>query len=50
MTVVSGKLAIKLLGSDDRVDYGPNETFTVDANVKFQVKTDEQTAYLCLYR
>ena len=50
MTVVSGKLAVKLPGSNDWAEYGPNETFTVDANVKFQVKTDEQTAYLCLYR
>ena len=27
-----------------------NETFTVDANQKFKVKIDEETAYLCTYQ
>ena len=50
MTVVSGQLSVKLPGSDNWTDYNPNETFTVEADQKFQVKTEVQTAYLCLYR
>lgn len=50
MTVTSGKLTVMLPGSEKWKDYGPNETFTVDAGQKFKVKTEEQTAYLCLYR
>lgn len=50
MTVTSGKLSVMLPSSDQWKDYGPNETFTVDADQKFKVKTEEQTAYLCLYR
>ncbi len=50
MTVTSGKLAVKLPGSDEWVDYSPNQTFTVEADQKFQVKADGDTAYLCLYR
>ena len=50
MTVTTGKLTVKLPGADQWVDYGPNETFTVEANQKFQVKATEETSYLCLYR
>lgn len=50
MTVTTGKLTVKLPGTDQWVDYGPNETFTVAANQKFQVKATEETSYLCLYR
>ncbi|MHC4553514.1 MAG: pyrimidine/purine nucleoside phosphorylase [Planctomycetota bacterium] len=50
MTVVSGKLTVKLPGSQAWVDYDVNQMFTVEADQKFQVKTDVQTAYLCLYR
>ncbi len=50
MTVTSGKLTVLLPDSDEWKDYGPNETFTVQANQKFKVKVTRETSYLCLYR
>jgi purine/pyrimidine-nucleoside phosphorylase len=50
MTVVSGKLTIQLPGSNEWKTYKPGEAFTVDKNVKFKVKIDEPSAYLCLYK
>lgn len=49
MTVVSGALAVKLPGSDEFVTYDAGQSFTIDANQKFQVKVDVETAYLCTY-
>lgn len=49
MTVISGTLIVKLPGAADWRSYGPNETFFVAANEKFQLKVEEQTAYLCRY-
>jgi uncharacterized protein YaiE (UPF0345 family) len=50
MTVTSGKLTILLPGATEWEDFGPNKTFTVAADVKFKVKAEEPTSYLCLYR
>jgi len=50
MTVTSGKLTVKLPGTDEWKDFGANETFIVEANQKFQLKVAVDTAYLCLYR
>lgn len=50
MTVTSGKLAVMLPESEEWKDFGPNETFKVESGVKFQVKAEEPTSYLCLYR
>ncbi len=50
MTVTSGKLTVKLPGSDEWKDFKANETFIVEANQKFQLKVAEDTSYLCLYR
>lgn len=49
MTVVSGKLTIKLADSTEWKTYNAGETFTVEANSSFDVKVVVQTAYLCLY-
>lgn len=49
MTVVSGSLIVKLPGTSEWKTYTPNETFIVPANEKFQLKVEEQTAYLCRY-
>lgn len=49
MTVVSGKLTVKLPGEADWMDFPKGGTFTVAANSKFQLKVAEDTAYLCLY-
>ena len=50
MTVISGKLTVKLPGSEDWIDCGPNEAFTVEANQKFRLKVETDTAYLCIYK
>ncbi|MGA2533054.1 MAG: pyrimidine/purine nucleoside phosphorylase [Candidatus Aminicenantales bacterium] len=50
MTVITGKLTVKLPGSEDWKDYGPGASFTVDANKKMQLKVASDSSYLCLYR
>jgi len=49
MTVVSGALTVKLPDNDNWNTYAAGESFEVDANEKFQVKTLVETAYLCTY-
>jgi len=49
MTVISGKLTVQLPGEENWQDFITGETFTVAAQQKFQVKVQEQTAYLCRY-
>ena len=50
MTVTSGKMTVKLPDADDWKVFNENETFIVEANKKFQLKIDGDTAYRCLYR
>jgi uncharacterized protein YaiE (UPF0345 family) len=50
MTVTIGKLSVKLPGADDYRDFGPGETFTVEANQKFQVRVAEESSYICFYK
>lgn len=50
MTVVSGKLTVKLPGESEWKDYGPNQTFIVQKDKKFQLKVAVETAYLCVYK
>ena len=50
MTVTSGKLSAMLPGAAKWNDYSAGQSFTIAANQKFKVKTDEETSYLCLYR
>jgi len=49
MSVVSGKLAVKLPGETAWKDFPKGSTFTVPPASKFQLKVAEDTAYLCLY-
>ncbi len=49
MSVVSGRLTVKLPGAADWKDFPKGSTFTVAPNAKFQLKVAEDTAYLCLY-
>ena len=49
MTVISGKLTVKLPGESVWKDFPGNSTFTVPPESKFQLKVSEETAYLCLY-
>jgi len=50
MTVTSGKMQVKLPGSNDWQNYNAGETFRVAANQSFDVKMDSDTAYLCVYK
>ena len=50
MTVTSGKLTVKLPGETEWKDFVKGETFIVEANQKFQLQVEEETAYLCLYK
>ncbi len=50
MQVVSGRLTVKLPGQEGWKAFAPGQTFSVPANQKFQLKLDEESAYLCLYR
>ena len=49
MTVTSGSLTVLLPNSDNWQTFKPGETFTVEANQRFKVTADVETAYLCLY-
>lgn len=50
MTVTSGTLSIMLPDSSEWVEYGPNGAFTVQADKKFKVRTQQESSYLCLYQ
>ena len=50
MTLISGCMSVKLPGEDSWREININETFIVEADVKFQVKIAEECAYLCLYK
>lgn len=50
MTVVSGKLIVKLPGETEWKEFAKNETFIVIANAKFQLIVPEDSAYLCIYK
>lgn len=49
MTVVSGALTVKLPGSDEWQTFASGSNFEVTANEKFQLKVEQDTAYLCTY-
>ena len=50
MTVVSGKLLVKLADEIDWKEYEKFESFVVPKDSKFKVKAAEDTPYLCLYK
>lgn len=49
MTVVSGRLTVRLPGESAWKDYDAGATFTVAPDSKFRLKVAADTAYLCLY-
>ncbi len=49
MTVISGALTVLLPGTTDWQTFSSGQHFKVAANVKFQVKVNQDTAYLCTY-
>jgi len=50
MTVISGKLTVKLPNSDEWKVFEKNSTFIVKANCKFQLKVEQDSSYLCIYK
>jgi len=50
MTVTSGKLIVKLPGSNEWKEFKAFDSFNVPANSKFQLRVPEDSTYLCLYR
>ncbi|MDD3815347.1 MAG: pyrimidine/purine nucleoside phosphorylase [Desulfocapsaceae bacterium] len=50
MSVISGTMEVKLPGSEKWQTIMANESFEVAANVKFGVRLQVETAYLCLYK
>jgi len=50
MTVVSGAMDIKLPGEETWQTINAGGSFEVAANVKFGVRMQVETAYLCLYK
>ncbi len=50
MQVVSGKMTVKLPESSEWKTYQAGEIFEVAANKKFELKIEEDAAYLCTYK
>ena len=50
MTVITGKLVVKLPGASDWKTFGAGDSFIVEKNQKFQLKVEADSSYLCLYK
>lgn len=50
MTVVSGEMAVMMPGETAWKTYKAFETFRVEKDIKFKVKMEGDTAYLCHYK
>lgn len=49
MTVISGALSVLLPGASTWSTFSKGDSFTVEANEKFQLQVSVDTAYLCSY-
>lgn len=49
MTVVSGALTVQLPDADDWQTFAAGSSFEVAANQSFQLRVEQDTAYLCTY-
>jgi uncharacterized protein YaiE (UPF0345 family) len=49
MIVIEGEMEVKLPNQTEWKIFKAGESYTIDANKKFQVKVNLQTAYLCQY-
>ena len=49
VTVVSGCLEVKLPGKEAYESFPADKQFVVEANKVFQLRVEEQSAYLCTY-
>ncbi|WP_114937231.1 pyrimidine/purine nucleoside phosphorylase [Mucilaginibacter endophyticus] len=50
MTVIEGSLEALLPGQDNWQTFTGGQTFEIEANTSFKVKTEVQSSYLCTYR
>jgi len=50
MTVLAGSMEILMPGETQWREFRKFESFVVPANVKFGVKVNAETPYLCLYK
>jgi purine/pyrimidine-nucleoside phosphorylase len=50
VTVVAGELIVKLPDNSDWHSFKLGQSFTVEANKKFQLKVQQDSAYLCVYK
>ncbi len=50
MTIISGEMAVLLPGDKEWKTFKETETFIVDRDKKFGVKTTQDTSYKCLYK
>ena len=50
MHVITGKLTVKLPGSEQWEEFAAGTRFTVPANSRFNLRVEQDTAYLCEYR
>ncbi|MDX2505778.1 MAG: pyrimidine/purine nucleoside phosphorylase [Gammaproteobacteria bacterium] len=50
MTVTCGQMQVKLPGTDIWKTYNSGDTFRVEAGQSFEVKMEQDTAYLCVYK
>ncbi len=49
VTLITGKWQIKLPGEDEFREWKDGQTFTVPANAKFQLRVEQDSAYLCQF-
>lgn len=49
MKVVSGELKIKMPNDTDYKTYVVGEEFEVESGIKFSVKVEKESAYVCYY-
>jgi len=50
MKIISGSMQVKLPREGTYKKYGKDDIFVVDANLKFRLIVDVETAYLCRYK
>lgn len=50
MTVIEGSLEAQLPGQDNWQTFTGGQTFEIETNTSFKVKTEVQSSYLCTYK
>lgn len=50
MTIVSGTLEVQLPGGESWEIYQKGETFVVEKDQRFKVRTEQPVGYLCIYK